>query len=677
MMIGFFVIICLVYCAKLISIQIAGRDFYELVSTYTYTRTETITAQRGEIFDRNGTPLVTNIYTRNIVFDYASMPVYKDEFNDVILRTLEIFEKTGNLDKISQSALPLEGVYPDLKFSDEFLGHSGNLSKFKRMLSSFNLSENTDSAKLTNFLVRRYALVDGNGKGRYTDRQITRLLQIRYDMEYKKFSTRQPYILAEDVDIALITQLKEINIRGISVTETVQRHYNYPGYASHILGRVGKIPSENVDYYRELGYSLDATVGILGAEKVFENYLRGIDGQRTIIEDAYGNILEVRITKEPVAGKDVWLTIDINMQIIAEDALKNNINLIVENAKNKKGALNGEDASAGGITVVSPKTGEVLAMGSYPTFDLATYNSDYSTLSTDPLRPLFNRALTGLYSPGSTFKLATATAALTENIITKDTKITDKGIYTYYPDYQPRCHIYVNYGITHGTINVVQAIQHSCNYFFYEIGRLLTIDRLNSFSRQLGLGDLTGIEFPEPIGILAGPEYRENNGLEPWSPGDTLQASIGQSDNAFSPLQLGVYMSTLLNGGTRYRIHLLHSVHEYSSKAEIMLVPPEIKSSINLSQEHAQLIKSAMKSVVESGSAARLFRNYPIEMGGKTGTAQVSKTKSANAIFIAFAPFDDPEIVVSCIIEQGATGIDAGYAIRDVFDYYFDIDSNS
>lgn len=672
-----FVTISLVYLAKLISIQIAGRDFYELVSTYTYKRTQTITAQRGEIFDRNGVPLVTNEYSYNLIFDYASMPAYKDEFNGVILKTLEIIERTANTDKLMPTNFPFDGTYPDIDFSSSYLGSSANLSKLKKMLITFNLDESVSGRNLVEFLLKRYGLVDGDGKALYTNEQTDKLLRIRYDMESKNFSTREPYILANNVDISLITKLKEPNIRGISTTEEVTRRYNFPGYASHILGRVGKIYAEDYDYYKNLGYSMDATVGVLGAEKIFESHLRGIDGKMTIIEDAYGNILEQKVTQEPVAGKDVWLTLDINMQVVAENALAKNIALIVENAAKKVGTLDGEDCKSGALTVLSPYTGEILAMASYPTFDLSSYGTNYTELSKDPIQPLFNRALNGLYPPGSTFKLSTAAAGLAEGIITKDTKITDKGIYTYYPDYQPRCWIYVSSHATHGSINVVSAIQHSCNYFFYEVGRLLTIDKLNTYCRQFGLGELTGVEFAEPKGILAGPAYREDNGLDMWSPGDTLQAAIGQSDNAFTPLQLGVYMSTLVNGGARYRAHLLHSVHEYSGAAAVYTVAPEVISNVNLSEDNMNLLKSAMKTVIENGSAARLFRSYPVEMGGKTGTAQVSKTRSDNAIFIGFAPYENPEIAISCVIENGASGTDAGYAILDILDYYFKIDPKS
>ena len=359
------------------------------------------------------------------------------------------------------------------------------------------------------------------------------------------------------------------------------------------------------------------------------------------------------------------------MQIAAEDGLKNNIEYIVQKAKNAKGELDGEDASAGAITAIST-TGEIYAIASYPTFDLSKWATDYNLWAEDESGPLYNRALQGLYQPGSTFKIGVAAAALEEGIITPATTITDKGRYTFYDaENGPRCWIYLQQNRTHGTINVVEAIQHSCNYFFYDIGRQLTIENLNRYCKSYGLGEKTGIELPEYTGILAGPEYRYEEGLGEWYPGDTLQASIGQSDNLFTPLQISSYIATLVGGGTRYSAHLLHSVRKFYTNEIIYQYEPNILGNVNMTSKTHSTLLTAMKSVTENGSASRVFRSYPIAMGGKTGTAQVSKTKSDNAIFTAFAPFDSPEIIATCVIEQGNNGTDAGYTVRDVFDCYF------
>ena len=394
----------------------------------------------------------------------------------------------------------------------------------------------------------------------------------------------------------------------------------------------------------------------------------------TIVEDGEGNILDQYVSKEPKAGSNVYLTIDIELQIAAEDALKNNIQYIVEKAVESGKPLSGEDAKTGALTALDNRTGEVLAMASYPTYNLATYSQDVGMLNTDETAPLFNRALSGLYAPGSTFKIGVAAAALTEGIITPKTIINDEGVYEFYSTYTPACWIYNQSRSTHGPINVTTAIQVSCNYFFYEVGRLLTIETMNKYDRAFGLGVPTGIELSERTGILAGPDYRNEHGLGAWNPGDTLAAAIGQSENSFTPLQISVYMSSILNNGIRMKTHLLHKVEAFHTGEVLATFTPQQMDGITLGEGVRDVVVNAMKSVTENGSAARVFRNYPIEMGGKTGTAQVLETKSDNAIFTAFAPFDNPEIVVTCIIEQGANGTDAGYAVRDVFDRYFGID---
>ncbi|MBQ8511801.1 MAG: hypothetical protein IJ497_04235, partial [Clostridia bacterium] len=463
--------------------------------------------------------------------------------------------------------------------------------------------------------------------------------------------------------------------RGITVRVSAGRVYNYPGYASHILGSIGDIPGENVDYYTERGYSYDAIVGINGVEAAFEEYLRGQDGVLKITEDGYGNIVSTEVYTEPVAGKDVYLTIDIGMQMCAEKALAENIFKIREDAKWSK-PLSGEDAAAGAMTVEDCDTGEILAICSYPTYNLETYQEDLTGLLSDETSPLYNRALYGLYAPGSTFKVGVALAALEEGIIEKDTVIDTKGIYTYYEEsnYTPRCWLYLMTGRSHGPIAVVEAIQESCNYFFYDVGRRLTIEKMNEYCTLYGLGQPTGIELPEYTGILAGPDYRNDNGLGKWSPGDTLQAAIGQSDNQFNPLQISSYIASILNGGVRYRAHLLYEVREYTGEL-VYKNNPTVASEYKLEDDILATLKEGMKGVMDNGSAASVFSGYEISVGGKTGTAQVSDKKSDNGIMTAFAPFEDPEIVVTCIIEQASGGTEAGYSVRDVFDYYFDVDA--
>lgn len=675
-----FIVASVYYITRLAGIQITNRSEYTSSVQKTYTRTVTIQAQRGEIFDRNGNPLVKNLYSYDLVFDYGSFSRVAVESNDVILGVIKGLSETGNESKRTESNFPFLGSYPNLIYDENLMGDEKFAAKHKRALKALGLYEDKNgnpieytADELITAIAKKYKLItiDKHEKitENYDPETITELLRVRYDMAFAQFSTAEPFVFAKDVELALITYIKENDLRGATFSENVTREYVYPGYASHILGRVGQIHAEDLEYYSEKGYKMNAVVGISGCEQAFEEYLHGTDGTMLIEEDENGYIISQSIKKEPISGGDVWLTIDIDIQKAAEDGLKDNIDYIVKKALATKGDLDGEDASAGAITAVEVSTGAVLAIASYPTYDLSDF--DYASLAADEATPMLNRTLMGQYQPGSTFKIGVAAAALEEGIITPNTYIKDLGRYTYYDANGPRCWIYLKNGRTHGTINVVEAIQESCNYFFYDIGRQLTISKINKYSRFYGLGEHTGIELSEYTGILAGPDYRKEAGLGEWYPGDTLQAAIGQSDNLFTPLQISCYISTLVGGGTRYSAHLLDSVRKFYTNEIIYKYEPKVLGTVTLSDTTYKTIMTAMKGVTENGSASRLFRDYPIAMGGKTGTAQVSTKKSDNAIFTAFAPFDNPEIVATCVIEQGNSGTDAGFTVKNVFDCYF------
>lgn len=682
--------IALIYIARLINLQFVSADNYRYVSEYTYTRTETVKAQRGEIFDRNGVPLVTNEYYYHILLDYGTIPADAAGFNGAVLSVVRMAEKCGETDRLTPPSYPLTEENGYLEFTEDYAPDGKYKSRLTRLLCDYEYGgsgltdeKRKEQAKvitpkeLRDFLLVRYKLVDAEGNPLYSEKDTQILLERRFSMDTISFSPTNSYVFAEDVSMSFITLCAESGGKGIVTEKHSRRVYHYPGYASHILGRMGKITESTMDHYVALGYDLDEYVGVSGAEMIFEDYLRGVDGEITIVEDEYGNILSKTVTKEAIPGKDIRLTIDINMQIAAEDSLAATIRDIVKEAEAKPGELDGEDADAGAVTALSPATGEVLALASYPSYDLSTFADNVQELFNDERTPLVNRALNGLYPPGSTFKPGTAAASLSEGVINFDTIIVDNGVYTYYPDYQPRCWFYLMYNMAHGPLNVVGALQNSCNIFFFECGRLLTIEKLNEYCRGYGLGQPTGIEYPEATGVLAGPDYVESSGLGSWGPGDTLQAAIGQSYNTFTPLQLSVYISTLTNGGTRYRAHLLHSVYDYASGECVFTVPSEVVSTMELTEQVVGQIKTAMQNVNENGSTARIFDNYPITMGGKTGTAQISKTSSDNGVFVAFAPLEKPEVVVSAVVEHGASGTPLGAVAKSIFDCYFGLDNEN
>lgn len=675
---AFFCVTCLFFVARLVSIQIAGQDYYtETSGEKTYTRTEIIQAQRGNIYDANGTALVSNKFSYNLYLDAGSLPTGAEERNAILLTIVKTARENGAEEAFSMPEDPFSKEGDTVSLDGDFMEtvYGRRLTKLLTDLNfppeddgtweEENLSGAYDALRL------RYGIVDGDGKALYNKEDAALLFALRLDMELHNFSAAEPYTILTDISVELISQILEGSTRGVRVSSEAERVYHFPGVASHILGRVGRITAENAEYYEELGYSMDAIVGVEGAEKAFEEYLHGVDGELTIIEDGYGNILEQYVSREPVAGQHVYLTIDIELQQAAEKALADNIAMIAENGASSGTTLSGEDADAGALTAIDAKTGAVLALASYPTYDLSTFSETYGDLVQDEKAPLFNRALEGTYAPGSTFKPGVAAAALQEGIITPQTQIQDLGQYTYYTDYQPRCWIYTpRYGMrTHGYVNVSEAIQVSCNYFFYEVGRQLTITKIDEYCEKYGLGQPTGIELSEKTGVLAGPAYREENG-KIWYDGDTLQAAIGQSDHLFTPLQLSVYIATLLDGGDRMGAHILKETRDYLGNV-LYEAQPEVIDSVQLDDIVVETVQNAMKDVTENGSAARVFVNYPISVGGKTGTAQVSEDSSDNATFIAFAPFDDPQIVATCVIEHGANGTDAGFAIRDLFNSYF------
>ncbi len=709
-----FVIISLLYIARLINVQIAGPDYYTFVSDDTHKRTVSIQAQRGEVYDCNGVPLIKNEYSYSIVLDRGTLPRNNAAQNEMLISLYDSILHSDAEYKLSEISFPATGQYPDYTLDESFFEVSANKTRFSRLISSLGIEdigtivggnpypyalsyyENTLSkyeigrelyalqiveerevtlGDIMDKLAERYGIVDKDGNLLYLPDTADFLLRLRYDMESRDFSAQNPYTVATDVDIHLISVLGEGGRRGYTVKKESSRVYCEPGVASHILGRTGKIQTaEDIEYYTSLGYRQDAIVGISGVELAFEDKLHGVDGQMVITEDEYGNILGQEVTKEPVAGSDIYLTIDIELQRAAERALAENIREINERAESTAGEHDGEDARGGAMTVLDVKTGAVRAIASYPTYDLSTYSQNAGELSRDEDRPLYNRALSGRYPPGSTFKPAVAAAALTEGIINEKTIIETKGIYMYYaPGYTPRCWIYSSGHRSHGRINISEAIRVSCNYFFYELGRLLTIETMNKYCRAFGLGQSTGIELPENTGVLAGPDYRKENGLDGWNPGDTLAAAIGQSDNLFTPLQISVYLSTIINRGTRYNAHILDSVREYGTGEIIEQAPREVLSSIELSDKNVSVILNAMSEVVETGTTARLFDDFPFKVGGKTGTAQVGASGSDNAVFLGFAPLSDPEIVVTTVIEHGNKGAWAGTSVRDVFAHYFGI----
>ena len=664
-----FCLICVIYLGRLFFIQISGRE--NEYKADIEEREVTVQAVRGEIYDRNGVKLVANRYSYDLSFAYKQffdLPV--QERNEVCLNIQNALAKRGGEGVREQKFFPFDGTYPNYTYSADTLnGDSIRSYRLKRVLGDLDLKAETTAVQLRDYYTDTYDLlqIDNQGNRRFSDAEIDTLIRIYYDIDAVRFRSSGEYVLCQDVDMSLMTYIKEQNIKAVNFTVTVAREYCYPGYASHILGLVGPIYSEEWDYYNDLGYQMNAIVGKSGCEAAFESYLHGTDGKMKIKEDKNGNVTEIEVLTEPIAGNDVYLTIDINLQIAAEDGLAENVEYV-------SGQADGEVCNAGAAVAMDPNTFEVLAIASHPTYDLTTYNADYNLLAQDPNKPLTNRAIDGFYAPGSTLKPGMAAIALQDGVLLRGENITCTGRYKN----TIGCSTYSD---THwwGSIDVVDAISCSCNSFFCELGDRLGIQKMEQYLAKFGLGESTGLELGGRSGILAGPTYRgEIQSSEQWQPGMTWQAAIGQSDHQLSPVQMACYISTLCNGGTRYTAHLLHSVYRFGSDEPSFVyqqTDDTVLSRIELSQENLDTVFEGMRRMVNETTFVRnqIANNskIPVTVGGKTGTAQRGGDNPDNALFVAAAPYNNPDVVISVVLENGSHGYYCAMTAAKILEAYY------
>ena len=448
----------------------------------------------------------------------------------------------------------------------------------------------------------------------------------------------------------LLAWLQEEALEGVSLSPAVRRQGS-GDLAPQLLGRVGAMSQAEWERYRDQGYALNELVGKDGAEGAFESLLHGSPGVRLVERDRQGQVTKRAYAQAPTAGQDVTLTLDRSLQAAARAALVEAL------GKNPQ-------ATGAAAVVLDVRDGGVLAMVSLPDYATEQFSQDYSTLAQDPNHPLLNRAIQGLYAPGSTFKLVTAAAALEEGVVTPETEILDTGRYTYYKTPQPQCWIFREEGRTHGPETLSQAIADSCNIFFYDAGRRLGIETLGRYAHALGLGEETGIALGgAQTGGGAGPAYTQSLG-EKWYEGSVLSAAIGQENNRFTPLQLAHMTATLAGGGTRWQVHLL-------KKTAAEAYTPQPLGSLDLEGEHLEAIKAGMLAVTQEGSLAGAFRGLPVAAGAKTGSAQVAGAELANAVLVAFAPYEAPEVALAIVVEQGGSGTALGAPAAAILGAYF------
>ncbi len=643
--IGFFGIIFCFFALRLFYLQVVLGEEYLATANRSFVYETDLPAARGDILDRNGEILVDNRMGINISLNYNFFPTNSATRNEILIELISVITESGDTLDDPPFITYYGGVF---SFTDESDSYISSLRSF------LGLQEYATAENVFDALVEYYKLED------YTITEALSLASVRYGMSNASFSSAVPYTVATDVSMDCVVKVLERSehFLGVEVLEEAIRSYPNGSLLAHTLGVIGPIYDKEELTTLNIGsgdYSLDDSVGKFGIESAFESQLRGEDGTMLLERNSSGAIIDSGVSKEAVAGNDVYLSIDIKLQ----DILERSLPYWIEDTKALGLEYEGADVKGGSAVVLDVKTGETLAIASYPTFDLQNYYSDYSSYATDPLTPLSNRATSGLYSPGSVFKPIVAAAALDAGVITPYETINCSGVYTYFQPFTMSCMH------THGNINVYDALKVSCNVYFYEAGRRLGISEIVTTSNELGLATETGIEIPEAIGKISSPEVKD-----PWYPADVIQASIGQGDTLVTPLQLGVYTAALANDGVALTTTLVSKITTFSGEI-VYSHTPTVASEATLSAEVLQVVQDGMVDASGlGGTAANSFLNYPIEVATKTGTPQ-NPPNSPHGVFIAYAPADDPQIAIAIVIENGGHGYYYTRTAREIFDYYF------
>lgn len=655
-------IIGIILLLQLFNLQIVHGQEYREESNTRLTREVEIKAARGNILDSSGEKLVSTKLVYNV--EIYKTKVDNDTLNNSLLLLAKTLEENG--DKYVDN-FPIT-INP---FSFKNEETATNFKTANKIDSSY------DAEPCFNYFKERYKINNDNIE------DTRKIITLRYEIEKDGYSNTKSVELASNISNASLAKINEMgsSFPGINTVSEPTIYYPYGELASHILGYVGPIGEKELKENPEI-YDQNDIIGKGGIEQVFEKYLKGTDGIKQIGMSVDGIVTDEYTSKEAIAGNDIMLTIDANLQKITEDALAHNIEMM------QNGELPGaETASEGAAVVINVKTGEILAMASYPNYNPSLFVDGISTENwnnylNDSRHPLINKAISSISPPGSTFKMVTAIAGLESGAIDVNTKINDTGKYTYYKDYQPVC--WKRSG--HGWLNITQAIEKSCNYFFYETGRRTGIDRLAQVATAFGLGQKTGIELPgEEKGVLASKDT-----MSPWVDGYTIQAAIGQLNNAFTPLQMAKYTAMIANGGKNLDVTLIKSINKADgtevSKEEInsyvndkLGISGNSGSDISINEENYKAIKEGMKGVTSdgSGTAYTYFKDFDIEVGGKTGSASTDLVGNANAWFVGFAPYDDPEIAVAVYVKDGQHGNYTAPTAREIFAQYLGMNSKT
>lgn len=646
------------FIAKLFMWQIVEGEEYKDIARRSTAYTVKADATRGEILDCNGEGLAVNKTGYEIVID--KLYVDGERLDKTILKLVSLMNKGQ---EVWIDNLPIKLV--DGKF--EFI--NSNKSEIKTLKSQdfLNLTNKATAEECVDLLAERYAIKDAKSKN-----QLRSLVSVHYNMEKNYFSNSTPYIFAKDISdnmVAIISENMQ-GVRGVEVQTYLTRYNPEGNTAPHILGALGMINQEEYEQKAKENkeYRYNDSIGKFGLELAYEDMLKGVGGEKIVQKDSEGNVTNEVQTVNAKPGKTLYLTIDKNLQKVANKALETQVKAAKANGEREalyKGKNQGEDCETGAVVMLNVKDFSVLAAASYPTYDLnkySKYGQYYVSLAKDENAPMYNRAFIGSFAPGSVFKPCVACGALQEGIISPSTYISCTKYYNYYPTNPVAC-----MG-THGSINLNTAITKSCNYYFAETGRLLGINTMYLYAEHFGLGEKTGLEVAESKGFLAGRDSTS------WMDGNTVQAAIGQSDNAFTPVQLATYVATIANNGTRYKTHLIKEIRNYERTKVIeknSVKKPEVVDSVGVSGENLKIVQNAMRSVVSDpgGTAYSVFGNYKVDIAAKTGTAE--NAGSDHTVFICYAPFDKPEVAVAVVLEHGAYGRYSMGVAKSLLDEYF------
>ena len=651
------------YVFRLIFLQLVNGDSFTAQATNTTDYKFTVTAARGDIVDSKGERIASSTTGYSVVLNKLLMG--DEDLDTMLQKIVGLLGKNGE----SWNDSLLIGQ-PDAAGHYEFTAASDNAAEQKAlaaMKDNLGLQQYATADDVMEKLVEDYDLADFS---LYWQRVLS---GIHYEMQLQAFSNVNNFVMAENVSEATVATIKEnsLSLPGVEIVETSTRSYEQGTVLPHVLGRVGKITAEKwkvtdengqVTYpLKEKGYNMNDIIGISGLESAYEDELRGKDGVETITRNSDGVIVNTALTTVPEPGHTVQLTIDSEFQKAVDQALAKNVEWI------KNTYADSKQANAGAVVVIDVKTGGVLAASNYPSFDQNLYAAQYNEYSADENMPLFNRALQGLYTPGSTYKPSVVVAGLDTGLLNRNSTVNCTRVYTYYKDYRPRC---AQHGHGNGPIDVVNAIKWSCNIFFYDVGRRLTSDVYDAYAYKLGLGQRTGVEVSEALGHLT--TKNDSNYTESLD----IQAAIGQGNTAVTPIQLATYAATLANRGTRYRTHFVKAILDSNTGETLEETQPEVMDVVEDKGETFDLVREGMKGVAQTIPA---LAAYPYTIACKTGSPQRSEgyyvgstyKHYTNAAMIAYGPAEDPEIAIGGVVEYGGAGTRTGQLVADIFNAYY------